>query len=412
MSFRVTIEGLVYGGSGIARRPDGKVVFVPFSVPGDVCTVEVVEDKRDFSRARIVKIEEPSPIRKEPFCPLFGECGGCQLQYLSYTDQLQWKKRIFQDSIKRSTGIELIPQVVPSPARDSCRIRATFHVEDGRVGFFRASTHRVVEVECCPLLEPSINTTLEEIKEEIPEGVHTLDIAVDMDGGGTTAVFHVENPSVRVNIPLSSRLKGYEVRVKGRFQRGRGKELYRTGNTECSYTLDGIRLLYSAGVFFQVNPGANSALVDKVLEATEDALTAVDAFCGVGNFSLPLTRRAHRVEGFDIDPLAIEYAKRSANINHIQGVEFHRMDAERGKILEKKMPSVVVLDPPRGGCRRLAGEVARRGIERVIYVSCNPSTLGRDLKEFLERSYRVVSSALIDMFPHTYHVESILVLTL
>ncbi len=412
MALRLTIEGLVYGGSGIGRAPNGKVVFVPYTVPGEVCTVEVTEDRRDFSKARLLSIDEPSPIRVEPFCPLFTKCGGCHLQHLPYEAQLEWKTKIFQETIARATDLELVPQAIPAENATGYRAKATFHVEGGKAGFFRASSHSVVELEECPLLMPSINKTLKEIKESLPEAVHTIDVAVDVDTDKTTAIFYTEDAGCKLDIPHSTVLKGYEVRVKRRFQRGRGRLLYRRGETDCSYTVEGIRLLYSSSVFFQVNPAMNRRLVQKVVEAVGKDVTVVDAFCGAGNFSLPVAKKGCRVEGFDIDGVAIEYAKRAAGLNSIEGAVFFPLDVERGKVLEKIAPSVVVLDPPRGGCRGLATEVAERAVERVVYVSCNPSTLGRDLKEFLERGYRVVSSTLVDMFPQTYHVESITVLTL
>ncbi len=412
MALRLTIEGIVYGGSGMGRREDGKIVFVPYTAPGDVCTVEVVEEKRDFSRARVARMEEPSPVRIEPFCQLFGRCGGCQLQHLPYGEQLKWKTKTFQETIKRSARVELTPCVIPAESPQHYRAKATFHVDRGRMGFFEPSSHRVVEVEDCPLLEPAINTTLRAIKEDTPAGVHTIDVALDMNSGKTTAVFYTEKTWLGMDVPLSGALKGYEVRAKRRFQRGRGRRLLERGDTECSYTVEGVVVEYAATVFFQVNPEANRRLVRKVVESVGGRASVVDAFCGVGNFSLPLAKTCCRVDGFDMDGLAIGYAKKAARLNRVDRVRFHQMDVEGGKVLEKMIPSVIVLDPPRCGCRRLARELAEKGVERIIYVSCNPSTLGRDIKEFLEKGYRVVSSTLVDMFPQTYHVEGIVVLTL
>ncbi|MBI5560004.1 MAG: class I SAM-dependent RNA methyltransferase [Deltaproteobacteria bacterium] len=413
MPSTVEITSLAYGGNGVGRI-DGKVVFVPFTAPGDVAEVEMTSEKKDFGFATLTGLKTPSPLRQTPPCPVFTLCGGCQWQHIGYPHQVEWKNIIFSETLKRLAGVTppLTPPV-PSPKPYNYRSRSRFHTDGERWGFFEARTHDVVDIEGCPLLEPVINTTFKGIKNAaLPKTLYSFEIARDSEKEKTVAAFFMKTPAAfdwAGALSKVKELKGYEVWVKDPFKRGKGRLMEREGEEDISYCADGLHFSAAAGSFSQVNIPQNTNLVENVIEFS--ALTGkediLDIFCGAGNLTLPLGKRAKKTVGIDSDPRSIGYGRRNAEKNKITSVEFACESAARSKALENIRPSVVILDPPRGGSLEVVRKIAGLKIKRVIYVSCNPPAMARDISILLKGGYTLFSAVTIDMFPQTYHIEAI-----
>ncbi len=431
MEHTVEITALAYGGRGVGRRGthamrrgSGKVVFVPYTAPGDVARVKIITEKKGFSEGVLIGLETPSPIRQEPPCPVYGQCGGCHLQHIKYPEQVGLKQGIFEETLKRLGGVKDIPydESVPSPEPFNYRRRAHFHVNSGRWGFYESLSHRVVDIAACPLLDGRINTAFAAIKNAL-KGCRALagvTIGVSEPDGMTAAAFnaakHGTPPEWDKALAGVKGLKGFEVRD------AETKKVTGTyGDTSLLFSIDDLSLRSGIGVFSQVNMAGNQRLVEKALLyadiAGEDVV--LDLFSGAGNLTLPFARRARDVTGVESNRTAVEEAKANATANGITNASFHAGDATRWlarniKTLEKNRPAVVILDPPRRGIpssggmpSNAAGALEKLKPGKIIYVSCSPPTLARDLRALATAGYKVFRAGLIDMFPQTYHMECV-----
>ncbi|MBI5492997.1 MAG: class I SAM-dependent RNA methyltransferase [Deltaproteobacteria bacterium] len=425
MEANVKITSLAFGSRGIGRI-DGKVVFVPFAAPGDEVKVEVTSEKKGFSEGVIKELLTPSPIRKPPECVYFGVCGGCSLQHIGYNHQVEWKQRIFEESLRRIGGVGFagFDSPVPSPKEFNYRSRAGFHVEGRRWGFFEARSHRVVEIEECPLLDQVINSVYKTIRERFSgedlRPLYSVEIGVSALEKKAAAAFYVSEDT---GLPwkellTGAGLKGFEVRLSPS-KKGKGKRIIAEDDSRLSYGAGGCNIVAPVSVFSQTNPLQNGNLLDKVLEyagltGKEDVL---DLFCGAGNLTLPLAKKAGQVLGIEADKEAVKAAKNNALFNNAENADFICEDSfgwlnRSFKALERRTPDVVVLDPPRGGEPQAAKALSGLRPKRIIYVSCNPPTLARDISLLSGCGYRVYRAALIDMFPQTFHIEGVLGLEL
>ncbi|HEY4708342.1 MAG TPA: class I SAM-dependent RNA methyltransferase [Thermodesulfobacteriota bacterium] len=425
MAKRVEITALAFGGKGVGRI-DGKVVFVPYAAPGDILDIGIVSEKKGFSEGVIERIERPSPERVEPPCPYYGECGGCNMQHMAYGHQLEWKQRIFEETLRRIGKVEGVryDEPIASKREFNYRARARFQAKGGMTGFFGARSHRVVDVESCPLLEPAINETYADIRRVVTNGqmppINSFEVNLSEQDSRTVAVFHTDAKadwSWSKALEGIRHLKGFEVWLSP--PEGMAKRLASEGDTIVSYPVEGINISAGASVFSQVNRWQNSELVKKAvaLSRLSGKETAVDLFSGVGNLTLPLARGALRSIGVDSNIEAVREAAENARRNSIKNTEFHAADAadwlkQNLKSLERAGDCVLVLDPPRGGEPEIARSLSGIRPDRIVYISCSPPTLARDVLALAGCGYRVSRAALIDMFPQTYHIESVVSLEL
>ncbi len=431
MAKGVEITALAYGSGAGVGRIDGKVVFVPYAAPGDVVAVEVTKEEKSYSEARIERIESPSPLRREPRCKVFGRCGGCQWQHMEYAGQLKWKREIFCETLRRIGGVEideLLGPVEPSPLDFNYRCRATFQVSGDMWGFFERSSHNVVDIDECPLVSPEINETFLELKGALGlERVRSVGVCLDEKDSKTVAVISLEHGSsvgkpelARLERLTGGRLKGVEVVRRHARSKGPGKPVASLGDTLVSYRLGTLELRSSATTFSQVNLAQNQRLVEKVtaLCAPNGTLDVLDLYCGVGNLTLPLAQTAASALGVDSNDVAISLARTNALINDVSNAKFIAGKAERQvldeglKTLENSGHSVLILDPTRkGAAEAIKGILDVMSPDEMIYVSCNPATLARDLALLYQGGYRPDGVAVIDMFPQTYHIEGVVSLT-
>ncbi len=439
----VEIESIAYGGSGVGRlRGDdgdgsGKVVFVPFSHPGDELRVSVVSDKKSFLEAEIVEIIKPSPERVEPVCGVFTRCGGCSLQHVSYPNQLLWKRRIFEETVKRigKVTIPLIEDPVPSDNPYGYRMRAAFHVDGSKWGFFAASSNDVVDIDSCPLLDERLSRAFADIKARLAGKVKALigvEMGVSETDGSVSAIFNVsasEGFDWRSALSPVEGLKGYEVRLTtkgGGRRKGRGGSsrrrgpIIREGSTRIGYSLEDFSLKLSAdiGVFTQVNWSGNRSLVRKAVEyaTLSGGERILDLYSGVGNFSLPLAKSSGaegHVTAVEGEALSVKIARGNARSAGVKNIDFvasgvsEWLKSSGAKNLASPSPDVVLLDPPRGGAKDILGAVSELRPGRIIYISCSPPALSRDMAFFASTGYTPTRASVVDVFPQTYHIEAL-----
>lgn len=430
----VEITALAYGGRGVGRIA-GKVVFVPYTAPGDVAQIRITAEKKGFSEGALIGLVTPSPIRQEPSCPVYGVCGGCQLQHIKYPEQVRLKQGILEETLKRLGGVSDVSYDPPMSGPDlNYRCRAHFHVKDNKWGFYEPRGHNVVDIISCPLLHERVNTAFSEIKAAFPEyphGISDVEIGISQRDDTAVAAFHVAKDAAPLNWSKAlggvKRLKGFEVRDS------ETKKVIKTyGDASLEFSVFDVNMRSGIGVFSQVNRAQNLNLVEKTLlyAGLAGGERVLDLFSGAGNFSLPFARHARDVIGIEANKQAVQEAEANAAANEITNASFHAGDAalwlkRNLKTLEKNRPAVVILDPPRGGIPssgglspsvRLphsgrdadaAGVIKKLRPDKIIYVSCSPPTLARDLRGLAGVGYKVFRAGLIDMFPQTYHIECI-----
>jgi 23S rRNA (uracil1939-C5)-methyltransferase len=364
----VEIEKLVFRGDGLARV-GGMTVFVPFAAPGDKLRIRVTETGKGFARGRILEVLEPGASRRDPRCRHFGTCGGCQLQHVAYPTQLDAKAGFVRESLKRLGGIDWTGDIpFRSAAEYGWRSRAELQARARHVGYFRAGTHEIVDVEECPILVPAAEAFVRTLRAAPPR--HEMRVAVGDDGVIAT-----------------------------------GKDVVRQRVAGFDFETD-------ADAFFQ----ANRLLVeDLVREAVGDAAgaLAVDLYAGAGLFSLPLARTFGEVIAVETRAATARRGEANAVRNAVTNVRFVAEPVETWLAANRDVrPDLVLLDPPRTGVGPAEiHAIASMAPAAVTYVSCDPATLARDLKAFLAEGYRLASVVALDMFPQTYHVETVAKLT-
>jgi len=419
----IEIEKIVYGGLGMGRMK-GKVVFIPFTAPGDLVAAKIFREKKNYFEGRLQTIERPSPKRVPPFCRVFGRCGGCQLQHLSYADQICAKEENLRDSLRRlpqKSPFEILP-TLPAPQERGYRIRARLKTAIGRgrtiLGFYGIKSHQVVEIGQCPLLYPLADEILRELDGELQgfkEGIPLWEVEIFVSPDEDKGIVHLRGDGPKV-LKMAERFS-----QKSRLMKGvklTGTKTASWGDLRLRFCLPGlaseksIRVQIQTESFFQVNPRQNEALIRKIGEwaLLTGVEKVVDFFCGAGNLTLPLAQKAGRIWGIDSDETAIATAKENAAQNSLKNCVFRteRAETAAAKILaETKQIDLAVLDPPRVGAREVLESLAALGPRKILYVSCEPPTLIRDLARLGEIGYDVTRLQPLDMFPQTYHLEVI-----
>jgi len=426
MNVSLLIDTLSYGGSGVGRL-DGKAVFVPLSAPGDRVLCRIVRDRKRYAEGEVLELIEPSVLRRSPLCPVFGECGGCQWQHLPYAEQGRWKERIFSDTLQRQAGVAeaVLRPLLPAPQEWGYRSRVQFkcrQTADGFVmGFYRRGSHYVVDIPSCPITVPRLNELLSLFRHWLadspcPERIPQVDMEYDDESKVRIVVHHLGGESALLAdylLPLA-----VQAGVSLFLQSGRKETLRRVCGEEDLHIHPlgpgRQRLAYGPGGFAQVNLDQNRSLVEYLLAAADldGGERVLELFCGMGNFSLPMALRAREIIGVENYAPAIERANANARYNGIKNVRFHATAAETAmlRLASADGCDLVVLDPPRTGAYSVMKELLRLRPGRVIYVSCDPVTLARDLVPLLHGGYEVLASRPIDLFPQTYHTESVTVL--
>jgi 23S rRNA (uracil1939-C5)-methyltransferase len=416
----VTIEKLVYGGSGLARLNTGQAVFVPGVLPGERVRVSIRRKRKGFLEATLLEIITSSPDRITPPCNGERQCTGATWPHIDYPAQLRYKQDILLDTLKRIGGMEPARplSILASPHTDHYRLRTQFNVrmKDSRqrIGFFRQGSYELIEVEDAFLLHPLINKTLHAIRtlsEQLPV---LTEIHINAaPSGGVHLLLFSELSSYPPMDDFFSHLKHLVPEVIGLTGFGNRKKVLSLGRNQVTLEIEGITLRATEGNFFQVNWEQNRNMVRTVLgfAGLTGNEVVLDLYCGIGNFALPLARKAKSAIGIESGYSAIEDANANAKLNGISNVEFIADDMQKGlkTLMQRKVRAdVIVLDPPRAGATLKTLERVLAFVpKKIVYVSCNPSTLARDLKFFHLFGFRLDRLQPIDMFPYTYHIECV-----
>lgn len=403
--FEIELTAASFGGDCIGRLADGKTLFVPFGIIGERVEIEIVEEKRNFARGRITKVLQPSAKRIQPRCPHFMECGGCHYQHLAYADQLVLKQEIVAGQLKRIGRIEdpTVMNIVPSPVEWNYRNTVQFHLSIlGKPGYQRAGARGVVEIRECHLPLPPINGLWPRIELDPEAGIERISIRCGSDDELLLGLesSQPQPPEFEVDFPLSVVFQGGD------------DTLLLSGEDFSLMQVKERAFRVSAGSFFQVNLPQAEAMVEHILtwlKLEKDDLL-VDAYCGAGLFSAFLASRVKKVIGIELsESSSNDYA---VNLDEFDNVELYIGAVEQVLPELAIKPVAIVLDPPRAGLEPAALEgVIRSEPRQIAYVSCDPATLARDLQKLIAAGYRLESVTPFDLFPQTYHVESIAFLT-
>lgn len=379
----IRIERILPGGVGLGHA-EGKTVLVSLAAPGDHLRVQVEREQGNVLFASVVEVLSPSPVRIEPPCPYFGRCGGCDFQQLTYEAQLAAKAGIISDCLQRIARLDAVPEITvhPSPTNWRYRVRATWQIDQEKreIGYYERGSRRVCDVEYCAVLMPELQETLEGVRatdwSELPPDLKHLDAGTGENGVSLSppfGEFETNELSMRV-----------------------GNEVYQ----------------YNAESFFQINPALLPDLVEFALSDAGGG-TALDLYCGVGLFTLPLARRFEKVVGVEANAVATRFARRNLEQARLTNARVFTATVAGWVRTNKHADSFdfVLLDPPRAG----AESAVIKGIielqpKRISYVSCDPATLARDLKKLIAGGYTIDSIAGFDLFPQTHHVETVVLL--
>jgi 23S rRNA (uracil1939-C5)-methyltransferase len=421
------IDKMVYGGDGLAHlsadeQGPGKTVFVPFAIDGEEVEAQIVEQKPGFARARLEQVVQPSPDRVKPGCDYFGECGGCQYQHAKYAHQLEIKSAILIETLRRTGKIELPCElkVHPSPEwnyRNRTRLKVQT-IPQFAMGYHKSRSHQLLPIEECPISSPLINRTIAEIWRaarlgKIPAEIRELELFVNESDDRLLLEAYCDGRSIRNSAQLiadalaqiSSKVSGVAVFEQARPEAAvEPKRVAVCGEAALTYQTKLACYRVSAGAFFQVNRFLIDELIGLVTGGASGKL-ALDLYAGVGLFATVLARSFAQV-------IAVESSQTSlADLRHNARSEVKAVLATTEQYLGQVsdlVPDLVVADPPRGGLGEgVVRSLGKLEAPKITYVSCDPSTLARDLRLMTGLGYRITDAHLIDLFPQTFHIESV-----
>ncbi len=414
------VVGMAFGGAGIVRH-DGFVIFVPFTAPGDKVTCRITQKKKSFANAELIAIERASPQRTKPLCPYFGACGGCQLQHLLYPAQLECKEHDVEDALKRISHHKeksVLP-VVGAEQQWAYRRHITLKLrpmgDAFEAGYVAIDNVSLIKVKQCPIFVEINDTILQEVQQVAQSLKNTS------KEDGKVAIFKSENRRFLLHFHfqyLPPNAVAAMENALSQFKNWRGVVLSsrnRTitfGETQSIFEVDQLKIAFSTKAFIQNHPEQSVNIYREICRIAQasNAKKILDLYCGIGVLSLLLASHGHLVKGVEFNPEAIGLAQHNAKINGIEHVSFTQGDvAEKlGDLINHFRPDLVIANPPRTGLEaKVVNILVSSGIREIIYISCMPSTLARDLKMLCEESYHLKQCQPYDMFPQTAHVETI-----
>lgn len=378
------------------------MVFVPFVIPGELVRVKIIEEKARFARAELVEVLEPSIQRMQPRCSHFTYCGGCHYQHMSYKGQLQAKSDILREQLERIGGLQAIPsiEIIASAEPWYYRNHIQFHLtREGKLGFQRGRTNHTFAIRECHLPEAAINDTWPKINIEASTGLERISLRVGVNDD-LMLILESEEPQ-----PLDFNIEDLAISV---VHTGPTGSVVLAGSNSITMEVSGRQFAVSSGSFFQVNTHQAEAMVRYILEALplDQDQSLVDVYCGVGLFSAFLAPQVKNLTGIEISPEACEDF--TYNLDEFENVSLYEAPAEEVLSSVQFAPDVILMDPPREGLgAAVIEEIVGQGAATLGYISCDPATLARDARLLVQRGYSMQRIAMIDMFPQTYHLESI-----
>jgi 23S rRNA (uracil1939-C5)-methyltransferase len=402
-TFELNLTAMAHGGSALGRHEE-RVIFVPYAIPGERVRVELVEARSRWGRGHLLEILEPSPHRVEPPCPYFGpgKCGGCHFQHIAYEAQAEYKREVVVDQLARLGGLrdanvqEIIGAEEPWAYRNHAQFSTT---PEGQLGFLTADTHHVVPIAECLILDPLLDELWAALDVEWPQ-LHRLSLRCGSTSGDRMAIFELneyEDFDIEVDFPVSCVILLAD-----------GEVVVLMGNSYLGEQVAGRDYRISANSFFQVNTAGAEALIALVRQTLAPASsdTLLDLYCGVGLFGLSLADEVGRVIGVEADPsAAADFRHNAQGLDHVELIE-----GKAQSVLPRleEQVELLLLDPPRSGAGQdVIDQSVRLQPRRIAYISCEPATLARDARRLAENGFLLQEVHPVDLFPQTYHVESV-----
>jgi len=412
---RIHILSLAYGAHGVGKL-DGKTIFVRGVVPGEEVEVVITEDHDRYAYADLVRVVTPSPDRRTPPCMYLPQCGGCPWQHVDYPAQQRAKERNLRDALERigrwpDANVTAIHSAGPEY---HYRGRLSLRTADRRVGFYAAGSHDLVPIERCMIAAPTVDAAIaaaQDLVAHVPEAIRRIEILACEKAGDVILAGEVEGTASAETAAFIQPWLARQSGIAGVVLHGRRwRHAWGRDSIVVRPEAD-VEIKASAGSFTQVNPQANRALVARVLELgafTEDD-RVLDLYAGIGNLSVPIARRARHVIAVEQNPLAANDARTNSRANRLGNLKM--ITATTRRALEDLVASrdrfeVIVLDPPRNGAAEAIDAIVALAPQRLVYVSCNPTTLARDLAR-LRPTFDFDVVEPVDLFPHSYHMETI-----
>ncbi|WP_413110968.1 23S rRNA (uracil(1939)-C(5))-methyltransferase RlmD [Thaumasiovibrio sp. DFM-14] len=419
----IKITRLDTQGAGVGGL-DGKTVFVEGVLPGEEALIQITEQKRQYARAKLIKVQQASSQRQAPFCQYYGRCGGCNLQHLTYSAQVEHKKSALVQLMSRAAGenVEAVTTETLSSQdqsyRRSCRLSLWVDKQHQlQMGFRQRSSKAIIDIARCPVLMPSLSALLPELKALLvsftqPKQLGHIEL-VEADNGVVLMLRHLSGLKADHLARLDAFAATHQLML---FTSVDGQTIVQRQGEKPFYTIEGEKIWFTPGDFIQINRTVNAAMVARALAWLEPTASdrVLDLFCGLGNFSLPLARQVAEVVGVEGVDDMVARAKKNAEHNQIHNAAFYQANLEddiHTQPWAQKAFNKVLLDPARGGAAGVMAHLLSLAPQRIVYVSCNPATLARDSKELLDNGYRLSKLCAMDMFPHTGHSESMALFT-
>jgi len=445
--YKIEIDSITSRAEGVGRV-DGFTVFVPQAIPGDVVVAKVISKKKSYARALIKEIAIKSKDRVKPFCKYYYQCGGCQLQHLDYNKQLEYKKQQVIDAFERIGKLtdfivnDVIGMEAPKLYRNKSSMPVSGEKSNLSIGFYKPRSHDLVDIEECLIQESIINEILKHLRkmfsnfhiepfnEKTNQGIlrhivvrvapNTQEVLVTFVVNGDKDILDIFEEIANRLVEKFEKIKGVIVNINKKNTNVifGNENVVLEGKNEITDLAFGKKFLISARSFYQINGVQTKKLYQAaidMLDLTGDE-RILDAYCGTGTIGIILSDFVKEVIGVEINKAAIEDAIQNAKVNEIRNINFIQGKAEDEipKIIKDGYkPDILVVDPPRKGCDELLiNMILDEKIEQILYISCNPSTLARDIKQLVDGGYEIIKNVQpVDMFPQTAHVETVCLLT-
>ena len=417
----ILIDALAYGPYGIGRV-DGKAFMIPNTAPGDRIAARVVESKARYTIGEVVRVVNPSPLRQTPPCPYVGRCGGCSWQHLQYNAQLRAKQQSVEDALRRigKLGDFDLRPILPSAQEYQYRRRIRMQV-DGRkrLGFYGAGSHDLVLVDACQIAAAPLSRAIAPLGrwlDELRSTIEQIELVSGDEPDEIVAIAQTVDRLAPVDEALCQSLAASTHGIAGLIVNERhGRRSW--GKPWITVKLsDDMALTLDADLFVQVNPEGNRRMLDRLLALGQfhDGDEVLELFCGAGNFTLPMARRVNRIVAVEGYHAAIANGQLNAQRHALENIDWLCAGVPQAVAQLRQQHrhfTKIVLDPPRTGAKGIEADLVALGAHTIAYISCNPSTLARDLAALIRRGYKLGIVQPLDFFPHTFHVETLALLT-
>lgn len=408
--YDANIEGLENEGAGVCKI-NGMVVFVPKALTGEKVRIRITEIKKNYAKGKVIEVLEKSKHRVDSGCPYYEECGGCNLRHQDSKENLKFKKEKVENAIKRIGKLDIkVNDVVSSFRDDNYRNKASFKVENNKIGFYSEGTYQLVDIKECKLMKKEINDSLYYIRKYLEENKNEIKNVTVKYGNAMNEIlidiYSVNESDINICDFLINNLSSLKTIIFN------DKIIYQNGYI--SQIINGLMFNCSAKSFFQVNDMQAEKLYNLAIKSAnlKKSDTVLDLYCGTGTISCIVSGHVKKVIGVEIVEDAVRDAKCNLMINNINNVKFIVGDAAKKVSKIKEKVDVIFVDPPRSGMdRKMISIIKNIKAEKIVYISCNPVTMARDLN-YLSDTYITSEVTPVDMFPNTAHVECVCLLNL